>query len=207
MKCQSCGEQRATIRYIEIVDGKKTTQWICAACAEKEGVAAEEAAPLVHGALEVFLGDLFPDGQESDEPRQGAAPVDACPECGYRFEELRQKGLLGCPHCYEVFHGQLLPMLQRFHGDPCHVGKQPLVLEPRSALRREIAGLKQRLDEAVGREEFEEAARLRDLVRVRQREVERLSEVDETGTDDTPASGATEPGAEDPGRPESGAEE
>ena len=54
-----------------------------------------------------------------------------------------------------------MPLLQRYHGATRHVGKV--------ARRREGAGqrlrLRTRLREAIAREDYEEAARLRDLLR------------------------------------------
>ena len=87
----------------------------------------------------------------------------ACPDCGMKFMEFRAGGRLGCPQDYAVFSKGLMPLLQRFHGATRHVGK--------TARRREGAverlRLRTRLREAVGREDYEEAARLRDLLRPR----------------------------------------
>jgi protein arginine kinase activator len=60
-----------------------------------------------------------------------------------------------------VFTKGLTPLLQRFHGATRHVGK--------AARRREGAmerlRMRARLREAIAREDYEEAARLRDLLR------------------------------------------
>ena len=84
-----------------------------------------------------------------------------CPDCGIKYMEFRAGGRLGCPLDYWVFSKGLTPLLQRFHGATRHVGK--------AARRREGAwsgfGMRTRLREAIAREEYEEAARLRDLLR------------------------------------------
>jgi protein arginine kinase activator len=85
----------------------------------------------------------------------------SCPDCGIKFMEFRAGGRLGCPQDYWVFSKGLLSLLQRYHGTTRHVGK--------TARRREGAmerlRLRTRLREAIAREEYEEAARLRDLLR------------------------------------------
>jgi len=85
----------------------------------------------------------------------------ACPDCGIKYMEFRASGRLGCPRDYWVFSKGLTPLLQRFHGATRHVGKV--------ARRREGAmerlGMRTRLREAIQKEEYEEAARLRDLLR------------------------------------------
>jgi protein arginine kinase activator len=77
--------------------------------------------------------------------------------------EFRAGGRLGCPQDYSVFSKGLTSLLQRYHGATRHVGKR--------ARRREGASerlrLRTRLREAVSREDYEEAARLRDLLRPR----------------------------------------
>jgi len=86
-----------------------------------------------------------------------------CPDCGIKFMEFRAGGRLGCPQDYWVFSKGLMPLLQRYHGTTRHVGKQ--------ARRHEGAmdrlRLRTRLREAIAREEYEEAARLRDMLRKR----------------------------------------
>jgi protein arginine kinase activator len=87
----------------------------------------------------------------------------SCPDCGIKFMEFRAGGRLGCPQDYWVFTKGLLPLLQRYHGTTRHVGK--------TARRREGAKdrlrLRTLLRQAIAHEEYEEAARLRDLLRDR----------------------------------------
>ena len=109
MKCHLCGKNEATIHYVEIVDGQKTSQWICLECAEKEGIALGEPAPLSHGGLEAFLGGMLSStggGQRSAPETRAEGPV--CEVCGYPYGQFRERWLLGCPACYGAFREQLL---------------------------------------------------------------------------------------------------
>jgi protein arginine kinase activator len=87
----------------------------------------------------------------------------SCPDCGIKFMEFRAGTRLGCPQDYWVFSKGLMPLLQRYHGATRHIGK--------TARRREGTKdrlrMRTRLREAIAREEYEEAARLRDLLRHR----------------------------------------
>jgi protein arginine kinase activator len=87
----------------------------------------------------------------------------ACPVCGLKYMEYRGEGRLGCPHDYQAFQAGLVPLLRRAHGATRHVGKRP----GRSAADHSLARLRlrARLRAAVAREDYEEAARLRDQLR------------------------------------------
>ncbi len=173
MKCQVCGERDATIHYIEIVEGQKTSQWVCSQCAEREGITPIEVSPLVHGKLGSFLGGMLPSAPASRPPEKSPR-VPPCEVCGYEYDQLEQKSQLGCPACYLSFRKQLLPMLQRYHGGVQHLGKLPRSHGPQAALRREITRLKKLLDQAVAEENYEEAARIRDSIRDKERQEEQV---------------------------------
>jgi protein arginine kinase activator len=91
----------------------------------------------------------------------GALAEMACPLCGQKFMEFRAEGRLGCPNDYDVFKSGLLPLISRAHGTTRHVGKVPRhALNVASRLQ-----LRAQLREAVDREDYELAARLRDQLR------------------------------------------
>ncbi len=195
MKCQKCHEREAVIHYIEIDEDKKTSLWICEVCAREEGISADEdEAELVapgepsgpgesDTGFEAFLGGMLESADES-APKLSAEPEVVCPGCGYRYEQLQETHLLGCPECYSTFRSRLLPMLRRYHSEVGHVGKAPRADGPRAALRRELAALKVDLNEAVAREDYETAAGLRD--EVRRKETDLARGVAATETDDSP---------------------
>jgi protein arginine kinase activator len=88
-----------------------------------------------------------------------------CPSCGIKYMEFKAAGRFGCPHDYEVFREPLLPLLERIHRGRRHVGKVPPNALKRTAVQTELRNLRQQLQTAVEREEYEQAARLRDLIR------------------------------------------
>ena len=86
-----------------------------------------------------------------------------CPDCGIKFMEFRGTGRLGCPTDYQGFTQGLLPLLQRIHGATRHIGK---VAKRRPAAEFRLR-LRTLLREAIAREDYEEAARLRDRLRAK----------------------------------------
>jgi protein arginine kinase activator len=137
-------------------DGQKKVLHLCQACAEQQQLVKQQELNLP-AILQTLIGQHV--GPLSDELARLA-----CPECGIKFMEFRQQGRLGCPHDYVVFRAGLEPLLQRIHRADRHVGKAPR----RGAAAAELAelvALRRRLREAVEAEAYEEAARIRDLLR------------------------------------------
>lgn len=91
-----------------------------------------------------------------------------CPECGFTPEQFKERGRLGCPHCYEFYAGKLHPILDRIHSGTEHRGKFPKKYRKQIS-QKQIQELRNRLQELVQREEYEEAA----VVRDRLKEIER----------------------------------
>ena len=161
MKCQSC-ENPATVHLTDIVNGKKKELHLCPACAEKQQLLAQQELNLP-AILQTLIGHHV--GQLSDELARLT-----CPVCGIKYMEFRAEGRLGCPHDYVVFRAGLQPLLLRIHRAERHVGKSPARRPARHAIQSEIE-LRSQLRAAVDGERYEEAARLRDLLR--QREAQR----------------------------------
>ena len=57
-----------------------------------------------------------------------------------------------------------MPLLDKIHGHVEHKGKVPAHVHERLARQKEIAGLREELNRAIQREEYERAAELRDQI-------------------------------------------
>ncbi len=155
MKCEHCSKP-ATVHLTDIVNKKKREMHLCQECAEQKQLMVNQEMNL-SAIVQTLIG-------------QHVAPSDelarlTCPHCGIKFMEFRAQGRLGCPHDYDVFRAGLGPLLFSFHRAAKHVGKAPRnapAEQPDLAL---LGELRTRLREAVDSEAFEEAARLRDLIR------------------------------------------
>jgi len=158
VKCQSqnCAN-RATVHLTDIVNGHKKETHLCQGCAEKQQLIQQQELNL-SAILQSVIG-----------PHIGALTDDlarlTCPECGIKYMEFKAAGRLGCPHDYQVFHSALEPLLQKIHRATRHAGKHPRHGRRSSEWHAEVVSLRQQLREAVETEHYEEAARLRDLLR------------------------------------------
>lgn len=90
-----------------------------------------------------------------------------CPKCGISFREFRAQGLLGCPHDYVAFSKHLTPLIERAHGAGGeHVGKRPRRAGGSAGKQSTLRQLHRKLSDAVEREDYEAAAKLRDQIKV-----------------------------------------
>ncbi|QVL29892.1 UvrB/UvrC motif-containing protein [Telmatocola sphagniphila] len=88
-----------------------------------------------------------------------------CEVCGIKFVEFRNTGRLGCPHDYEAFRTELLPLLESIHGKNRHSGKTPRRLPTLKDAQQELSKLRKQLHRAIEEEAYEEAAGLRDRIK------------------------------------------
>ena len=156
MKCQLC-EQSATVHLTEIVNGKKKEKHFCQDCAQKQDILKQQELNLT-AILQSVIGQHV--GGQTDELSRLT-----CPSCGIKYMEFKAAGRCGCPLDYQVFREPLLPLLERIHRGCKHVGKVPPHALKYAGLQAELRDLRQLLRGAVEREAYEEAARLRDLIR------------------------------------------
>ena len=146
MLCDICNKNDALIHRITVINGKRTEQHLCAECARAQGV------------------NVFKLPTLSDLLAAYAKPVtDAVCECASDMDDFKRTGLLGCEECYTTFRDDLIPIIKRAQGGRTeHRGRVP----GRSGVNKlmEIKDLRNELAEAVGKEEYERAAVLRDRI-------------------------------------------
>jgi protein arginine kinase activator len=152
MKCQRC-PKAATLHITEVTGETSFDELhLCEECAQKYLYEPQAKGNKVEGAL-----------AEIDDT--AALNQRQCPLCGVKFAEFRSSGRLGCPHDYEAFREELVPLLENIHGETRHVGKTPRRQPQARQVRAELTQLRKQLQQAVTRENYEEAAKLRDKIR------------------------------------------
>lgn len=177
MLCDKCKKREATIYYTEIVDGEKKEQHLCDQCAS-EFVEFELASSLgerersIGGLLSSILSNYYSNQPVKEESK---AEMITCEHCGMTYESFLQEGKFGCAYCYQAFGKQLEKSFRQIHGAANHIGKRPLGFV--SQTDKIISGMSEldrlsiQLQDAVEKEEFEEAVKLRDRIRdLRQKE-------------------------------------
>ena len=156
MKCQRCPKQ-ATLHITEVLpDDKFDELHLCEDCAKK--YLYEPAQKAAGGKKAAKAAAVEPDPLDEPGGKQ-------CDSCGIKFVEFRNAGRLGCPHDYDAFREELLPLLESIHSDVKHQGKQPKRLPKARSAEAELVKLRKQLAKAVTEEAYEEAARVRDRIR------------------------------------------
>lgn len=159
MLCQNCNQRESTIHFTKIVNGQATQMHLCQECAQKvQGFGFSLYPGMVSDFLQALFG-INPAGQ-ADQLQQ-----EKCPGCGRTFSQIQQAGRMGCSKCYEKFEPQMELLLRRIHGGGTHVGKVPVKGGTAVRSKQELAQLKDKLQELIKKEEFEEAAQVRDRIR------------------------------------------
>lgn len=163
MYCEECKQKPATVHFTQMFNGKKTEIHLCEECAAKKGVMFLDTDNKF--SISNLLGSFFGSGNLSIHEITAPSPSQRCPGCGMRFMDIVQNGKLGCSECYVTFDQQLEPTLRRIHGNSQHVGKIPVHGGKKVLVKKEIERLKQQLQQAVNREEYEKAAEIRDYIK------------------------------------------
>ncbi|GGE56728.1 protein-arginine kinase activator protein [Pullulanibacillus camelliae] len=164
MECQECHIRPATLHFTKIINGHKTEVHLCEECAREKGeIMAGSNAFSIHNLLSGLLN--FEQPMEANGGSHEHDPLQ-CPKCGLTYNEFTRIGKFGCDECYKTFDEKLNPILRKVHsGNTAHIGKIPRRMGKDISARRKILDLKDRLQELVEKEEFEEAAKTRDLIR------------------------------------------
>lgn len=162
MLCQNCGKNEATTHIKQIINGDMAESHLCSDCASHLGYSDMFSGFGINlsGLFGGLLGDMLPSVSAGKSPR--------CPKCGTSFEEIVRSGKVGCADCYRTFYDKLLPSIQRIHGKIKHSGKvtNSAPVEPAEETTEEkIEKLKAAMNEAVAKQEFETAAKIRDEIK------------------------------------------
>lgn len=80
--------------------------------------------------------------------------VKTCTSCGTTINDIANTSRIGCPDCYTTFKEELKPFIMNFHKAYQHIGKSPKKIDTKD--------LKKALEEAIKKEDYELAAKLRD---------------------------------------------
>lgn len=162
MLCDICGKNPATVHLTEIIDDQMNELHLCEECARQKSIQMEQ---------QFGLSDLLAGLTEFEKPMvEKEAVVLKCPTCGFTYTDFKKIGRLGCSDCYSTFKKYLVPLLKRIHGSGFHYGKSPVkITKPVKKKIDLLSSLRYQLQKAIEMEEFEEAARIRDQIRILER--------------------------------------
>lgn len=171
MLCDKCKKREAKIYCTEIMNGLKKEKHLCEECAT-EYTSFHLASAMgnkditLNNLLSGILSNYY---QNSNKPKSEMDINITCNQCGMTYEEFLQAGKFGCSHCYSNFDKLLDKSLLNIQVGKSHKGKAPkgyLTKTDRIVQGlSEIEKLSIKLQEAIEKEEFEEAAKLRDTIK------------------------------------------
>lgn len=154
-KCERCSSP-ATVHITEVLqEGKFEEHHVCEPCYPK----------YLQETQHKGISAKLPPGDSGGDFEDALFGQQECPRCGIKFLDFRNTHRLGCPQDYEVFRNELTPLLENIHGEPRHCGKTPRRYPQTKKAEAELVQLRSRLKRAVEREDYEEAARLRDQIK------------------------------------------
>ena len=156
MVCCVCKEKEAKVHLTQIVGDKMQKVDLCDECAKQKGV---------NDPTGFSLADLLLGLGASQELEQSASDV-RCPNCGFTQADFKKAGRLGCAECYDTFKDGLEGLLKSMHKGTRHVGKVPHSLQQSRDLAERLKTLQRKLDKAVADEDFEQAALVRDEIKM-----------------------------------------
>lgn len=166
MMCDDCGVRPANFLLKAVTDGGVHEKNLCPVCMAKyKGRIPGLDFSNLAGILSGILGSHT--GTNKTEEDAGSEYDDLiCADCGITYAEFRKGGRLGCANCYKAFRTPLDSLLLKVHGNLQHAGRMPGGLKNDASIRFTIEKLKQELVKAIAAEEYEQAAQIRDKVRM-----------------------------------------
>ncbi|MBQ7580388.1 MAG: UvrB/UvrC motif-containing protein [Clostridia bacterium] len=169
MLCQKCGKHEATTHIKQVINGEFEEIYLCSDCARKSGYTDS------FSGFGFDLSSFFPSFFSQPKAAIESGSSERCPKCGTSFREIVKSGKIGCAECYEKFYDLLIPSIRRIHGKTRHSGK---AISPvaggsvQTSVEEKISRLKEKLQQSVEKQEFEEAAKLRDEIKSLESEAE-----------------------------------
>ncbi|MCL1999530.1 MAG: UvrB/UvrC motif-containing protein [Turicibacter sp.] len=157
MLCDKCNKNQATVHMKQIVNGSSAEMNLCQDCAT-----ALDSPISIEAIFNGLLGSYL-----SSERQKNQRNEDTCEACGMTTTEFKSSGgKLGCANCYNTFISNLKPILTNVQSGLRHEGKFPTKSGRIMFQEREVGRLRELMQKSIEEENFEEAARIRDEVRL-----------------------------------------
>lgn len=176
MFCEKCQKNQASVHMQQFLNGQKVELHLCQECAFK--LDNPEMLVSLENIFKGFL-DQLNTKYFANPAAPGAAgqiksmkPTKACSRCGMTFNKFKTGGRLGCDVCYQSFAKEVEVLLKNVQGSTRHEGKYPRRMGAGVINKRQVNELRSQLKKAVEEENYEEAARLRDEIRVLEQPVQ-----------------------------------
>lgn len=153
MKCEICGVRPATIWLRQGENDAEREMCICHECALKNRDLLASSFP---------FGDAFFELAKKEAGLSDTGSPVVCPECGLSRRDFKKRQRLGCAACFKAHAADVKALVSEMQGADQHIGKIPAAYGRMMQAR----ALEKQLGDAVAAERFEDAAILRDEIKV-----------------------------------------
>lgn len=161
MLCENCGRNEANVRYTQIVNGIKKEMHLCSECSGKLNL--NDFNFSMPFSFSNFFGNFLSDYDNSVVlPIVNREKELKCDKCNMTYSEFLGSGRLGCSNCYNVFSDKIDYVLDKLHGSSKYVGKS---FTKKKDINTELENLKDKLENLIKEEKYEEAALVRDEIK------------------------------------------
>ncbi len=175
MKCDFCNNNEATIYLIKI-QGKMVERInICDECTKKFSFLSYKN---FYDDLAEILYKFFDTGGKTISNRVKKIWGNLnyrrnlkCSNCGIDLKTIKKTGLVGCSNCYREFRDVLLPLIKNVQGSLENKGKIPVNTSSKIRVEKSIRSLKNKLQNEIIIENFEEAAKIRDKIKKLEKDI------------------------------------
>jgi len=165
MMCEICGENEAVVHIQQIIGDDVFELHLCEDCAHQKGISTND------DKIELSISEILTGLLDREEITEKNLKKRKCAKCGKKYEDFKKEGKVGCIECYNTFHAEIRSLVKNICGTVRHNGKYPTKLKMYKTLLIDKEQIKQRLRDAIKKENYEEAACLRDRIL----EIERAS--------------------------------
>ena len=154
MRCERCHKREAMIQVSISQNNQKNELFLCDTCAHELLQNNNDTKHQHHHSLNKFI-------------LKSQSEVKTCPTCGSTLQSIRDNGLFGCGDCYKTFSEEANQIINRAQLlKDSHTGKVPGSYEKCLKQEEKIEALEKKLEKLVKAQEFEEAAIIRDEIKV-----------------------------------------
>lgn len=164
MKCQRCNKNEATTHLTKIINGYKEEIHLCSECAAQSDEYNDIKSDMNVGLSDFLLGLIGGNKKKPVQVQETEKMMDVCPTCNMTYSQFLKSGKLGCGDCYSVFGQRLLRPIKQIHGTFEHTGKVPVRGGGDVVTAKKISKLESELNAAVLKQDFENAAKIRDEI-------------------------------------------
>ena len=173
MKCDVCKKNEAII-FVRNISGQLDVELhLCHACAKTRNVA------IPGKDQEVSLSSLL--SAEIQNALNYSPGTKFCSSCGQSALSLSQTKKAGCPHCYIALKKEIISLLKTENMYPSYIGTTPKQHEHFDSNLNERLRLQASLEKAIEVEDYEQAAYIRDKLKLLETEMLSKSSSSEKG--------------------------